>query len=67
MPYFVGRQLTNPRQGKLHRIVRCSGTCFVGARQSFENHTILAHALASENDLGLYHFTGTRIDNAAAI
>ena len=60
-------QLADARQGQFHRVVRLARAGLACPGEALEDHPVLPHALAAEDDVGLQHLAGARIIHAAAI
>ncbi len=64
---LVGRQLPDPRQRDLDRVISSTGSQIVGADQTLEEQPVLAHPQRTERHVALDHLPGARVDDAAAI
>ena len=67
VPDLVRGELADTGQGQFQRIVRRAGAGAVGAKQAFEDHPVLPHALAAQDDMSLDDLAGARIDNRCTI
>ena len=67
MADFVCRQLADTGEGEFQRVRGRSGTGAIDAQKTFEDHPVLAHALAAQDDMTLDDFARARIDHRGAI
>jgi hypothetical protein len=67
VPDLVRRQLADPREAQLHRVVWRAGPGLLGAGQPLEDQPVLPHAKRAERDVALDHLAGARVDDPAAV